>query len=461
MTTKTISVEDARNYATRAEDHIFDKKSADASGKTVQKIAVALANADGGEFVVGISDDREEPDPEKRWKGRESVEAFNPILQALFEISPTLAMEPIFLHSSEYLGYVLLVRIEKSMVVHHTADNTVYVRVGAQSLPLRDPQRIMELQFAKGAVSFEDQTLSELRTEEISDATELGRFLAAYSPRTDPLEFITNQNLVDRTSWHPRVAGILLFNDNPSATLPRKCAVKIARYETKEDDPERDHLKDILTLEGPLYPLIHSTVKKTTEIMSSVSVWTTAGLRTMQYPPEAIWEVMVNAFIHRDYSISDDIQVYIFDNRIEIVSPGKLPGFITPANILESRYSRNPKIVRTLSRYPDPPNKDLGEGLNTAFQKMMEWKLKKPEIIEDGNCVKVVIPHTPLATPAEAILEFLANNPTITNRQAREITGIRSENTMKREFYALRDAGIIEMVPELRGSSAAWRKKSS
>jgi ATP-dependent DNA helicase RecG len=368
-------------------------------------------------------------------------------------------MEALFLQSTGHLGYVLLVRIEKSSVVHHTADNTVYVRIGAQSLPVKDPQRVMELQFAKGAVSFEDQTLPDLRTEEISDAPELGRFLAAYSPKIDPLEFVTNQNLVDRASWHPRVAGILLFNGNPSATLPRKCAVKIARYETKEDDPERDHLKDIFTLEGPLYPLIHEAVEKTSEIMSSVAVWTTAGLATMAYPPEAIWEVTVNAFIHRDYSISDDIQIYIFDNRIEIVSPGKFPGFITAANILDSRYSRNPKIVRTLSRYPDPPNKDLGEGLNTAFQKMMEWKLKRPEVLEDGNYVRVIIPHAPLATPAEAILEFLANSPTITNRQGREITGIRSENTMKREFYALRDAGIIEMVPELKGSSAAWRKK--
>lgn len=459
MTIKTLSPVDARQYVTRAEDHIYDKKSAEASGKTVQKIAVALANADGGEFAVGICDESEEPDPEKRWRGRDTVEAFNPILQALFEVVPTLPMDSLFLHSSGYPGYVLLVRIEKSSVVHHTADNTVYVRVGAQSLPVKDPQRIMELQFAKGAASFEDQTLPELRTEEISDAAELGRFLAAYSPKTDPLEFVTNQNLVDRTTWHPRVAGILLFNDNPSAALPRKCAVKIARYETKEDDPERDHLKEIFTLEGSLYTLIHRTIQKTTEIMSSVSVWTTAGLRTMEYPPEAVWEVIVNAFIHRDYSLSDDVHVYIFDNRIEIVSPGKLPGFITTQNILDSRYSRNPKIVRALARYPDPPNKDLGEGLNTAFQKMLEWKLRKPEIAEEGNYVKVVIPHAPLASPAEAILEFLVHNTMITNKQAREITGIRSENTMKREFYALRDAGTIEMIPELKGSSAAWRLK--
>ena len=68
--------------------------------------------------------------------------------------------------------------------------------------------------------------------------------------------------------------------------MPRKCSIKIVRYETKEDDPERDHLKSTDTLEGPLYPLIHATVKAVTEAMSAVAVWTTTGLKTLQYPPK-------------------------------------------------------------------------------------------------------------------------------------------------------------------------------
>jgi len=441
----------------REEDHFFDKKAASVSGKKIQKIAVALANADGGEVAVGIADAKEEPDPIKRWAGASTIEDLNSHLQALTEVRPGLPMEAQLLKTAAYPGYVLLIRVEKSPALHSTADGTVYVRLGAQSLPVSDPQRVMELQYAKGATSFEDQVLPELRTEEIADASELGRFLADYSPRTDPLEFAANQNLIDRVTWQPRVAGLLLFNANPSALLPRKCGLKVARYETKEDDPEREHLKDIKTLEGPLYPLIRDAIKTTTEIMSSIKIWTTSGLRTMQYPPEAIWEVVVNAVIHRDYSISDDIQILIFNNRIEVISPGRLPGYVTPENILDARYSRNSKIVRTLARYKDAPNKDLGEGLNTAYQRMKDWRLRSPEILEEGNYVRVVIPHAPLATPSEAILEFLKTSPNITNRQAREITGIRSENSMKSEFYKLRDEGLLEMIPELKGAAAAWR----
>ncbi len=133
--------------------------------------------------------------------------------------------------------------------------------------------------------------------------------------------------------------------------MPRKCAVKIARYETREDDPERDHLKDTFSIEAPLYQQIHLAVEKVSEIMSGITIWTASGLKAVEYPPEAIWEIVVNAIIHRDYSISDNAQILLFDNRIEVISPGRLPGYVTPENILDARYSRNPKIVRALNRH--------------------------------------------------------------------------------------------------------------
>lgn len=195
--------------------------------------------------------------------------------------------------------------------------------------------------------------------------------------------------------------------------------------------------------------------------MSSISVWTPDGLKTLNYPPEAIWEVVVNALIHRDYSISDDVQVLIYNNRIEVLSPGRLPGYVTVENILEARYARNTKIVRTLNRYKEAPNKDLGEGLNTTFQRMKEWGLKQPEIVEERNYVKVTLPHIPLATPSEAILRFLTKNDMITNSQARDITGIKSENLVKVEFYKLRDEGFLERAPGLKGPKSAWRLTKS
>ena len=215
------------------------------------------------------------------------------------------------------------------------------------------------------------------------------------------------------------MAGVLLFADLPQAILPRKCGVRISRYETREDDPEREHLKDSYYVEGPAYRLIHRLCLPALRLFSTNRHREQTSGQLPCSCPEAIWEVFVNAIIHRDYSVSDDVHVTIFNDRIVIASPGRLPGYVRVDNILDAHFSRNSKIVRCLNRYKEAPNKDMGEGLNTAFQKMKEWKLKPPVIEEDGNYIKVTIRHAPLALPTEAILTWLETHPEITNAQAK------------------------------------------
>jgi ATP-dependent DNA helicase RecG len=457
LKTLIISDEEFAKIADRDESHFFDIKQHAATPKSIQKLAAAFSNADGGELVIGIKDKRTGRTLDERWEGIADIEQLNGHLQALFEIKPALDISYEFLRREGASGYALRVLVEKGAQVCATPDGRIYLRQGAQSLPVKDPDRVQQLSFAKGATSFEDTLLADLPAEQIVDSPVLASFLADYSPKTDPLEFAISQNLLDYRTWQPRTVAALLFHPNPSAVIPRKCAIKITRYETKEEDPERDHLAEQVTVEGSSYQLIHEAVKAVTDIMSSIEVWSTQGLKRLEYPPEAIWETVVNAVIHRDYSISDDIQILVFDNRIEILSPGKLPGYVSVENILDARFSRNAKMVRTLNRYKDPPNKDLGEGLNTTFQKMKEFGLKSPNITEEGNYLKVVLPHLPLAAPTVAIIEFLKSHEQITNRHARDITGIKSENLVKIEFYKLRDEGHIERVPDLAGPKSAWR----
>jgi ATP-dependent DNA helicase RecG len=101
----------------------------------------------------------------------------------------------------------------------------------------------------------------------------------------------------------------------------------------------------------------------------------------------------------------------------------------------------------------------VGEGLNTAFAAMSKLRLKPPLIAERDAAVLVTIRHEALASPEEAVMEYLASNDEIVNRIGREITGITSENSMKNVFYRLRDRGLIEPVPGRVGFGSAWRKK--
>ncbi|MGN6689837.1 MAG: ATP-binding protein [Sphingopyxis sp.] len=455
----TISRDQAIALCARPEDQFFDRKSGASKAKTAQKLAVAFGNSEGGEIAFGIKDDSEELSVEKRLALFSDPEEANDILQALYSINPSLNFRYSFLKVEGEEGYLLRVFVDKSQHVHATADGVTYRRVGASSIPVKDPNEISRMAFGKGAISFENTKIEGASPEVVVDS-EQAKFLTESIPEgPDSLAFAVNEGLIDREDWSPTVAGALLLSDHPQGVVPTRCECRIVFYDTREEKPERDHLKLNETVGGPLYPMIHAVVKRVSEVISDISILTTEGLKKVDYPPEAIWEIITNAIIHRDYSIADDVQIFIFQNRIEIISPGTLPAFVNLENILDVRYSRNPKIVRTLRRYPDAPNQDLGEGLNTAYQKMQDRRLKPPIIEIQNNYVKVIIGHTPLASPEEAVMEFLQTNNRITNREAREITGIKSENQMKEVLYRLRDRNIIYLDPDLKGNKAAWIKK--
>lgn len=460
MKERLITQPEIIEIANRDESHFYDNKAFEIKGDKIQKIAVAFANADGGEFIIGIKDKKEEANPINRWQGIKDIESFNFVFQNLTELSPTIP------HNYEFLRddkgqFALRVTIEKSEAVHKTASNVVYVRKSAQSLPLKDPVQIQALSYAKGESSYEDTLVNSAIAEDIFESQEIKKFLKDFSPQSDSIDFTVNQNLVDRKTYDPRTVGLLLFSDNPIPLLPKRCGIKVSRYETSEQIPERIHLKEQVSIEGCLNEQIKEASSLITLIMESVQVMGTNGLEKVKYPPETIWEILVNAVIHRDYSISDDIHVLIFNNRIEIKSPGKLPGYVNIENILDARFSRNSKIVRVLNKYKNPANKDMGEGLNTAFQRMEEFRLKAPIIIEDGNYIKVIISHTSLASPEERVMEYLEKNISIKNREAREITGVKSENVMKRHFYDLRDKNLIEPVMSKTGRKIiGWKKKN-
>jgi len=465
--TKKISEDEAILFLNEEEDHFFDFVQKDYKGETIQKKCVAFANADGGELLIGIYDREGKNLPGgkfERWNGfRVQEDANETITDILKNIKPNLegvTFEFLEIDKNEKLGKTLKVTIEKSADVHYTASGNSYIRAGAQCL-LITGDTITNLQLSKGARSYENQKVADYDLDRLIKSEELKNFLDYYLPKTNEKEFLRKQNLIvcHNEDCCPIYAGVLLYDENPSATLPKKCALKITRYDTAEDIPERENLKEQKTIEGPIYKQIIDGIKEIQRVVNSVAIMGPTGLEKAKYPPEAISEILVNALIHRDYNISDDVSVMIFNNRIEVHSPGPLPAHITPKNILDERFSRNAKIVRLLNKYPDRPNHDIGEGLNTAFQKMKEVRLKEPKIINNKNNVIVILPHEPLASPEDQIKQYLDNHVEITNEIARNITGIKSENKVKGCFYHLKGKGYIEMVPEKKGVNSAWRKK--
>lgn len=451
-----ITTSDINSTLSLEENHFQDVKSIEIAPAKLSRCIAAFANADGGEIFIGVDEDKKVG--VKSWRGFWDSEAANgyiQIFETLFPLGEDFSYE--FLRPPTPTGgLVLHATIQKTREPMKASDGVYYIRRGAQNLPVKTPEALDRLFRNKGITSFETKTI-DVPHETIFNSEVVIEFMLAVVPIAEPLPWLKKQILIRDDK--PTVAALLLFSDEPQAALPKRSAIKIYRYKTTDAEGARESLAfDPLTIEGCLYQQIKDSVSKTVELIEEVRVLGPSGLESIRYPIETLHEIITNAVLHRDYGIADDVHVRIFDNRVEVESPGRLPAHINEKNILQERFARNGTIVRLINKFPDPPNKDVGEGLNTAFAAMKKLQLRDPVIRQTENSVIVDIRHQKLGTPEEIIMEYLEEYGEITNRRVRELTGIGSENKVKGIFYSLASAKQIERVPGKGGGSAAWRK---
>lgn len=456
ITVKDLTSGEVEKLLGMDESHFLDFKSVDVSPRSISKDVSAFANASGGELFIGIDDKMGVAGEEREWRGFSNQEAANALIQTVHEQSPLGShYDATFLSNPDCSGLILLLTIFKAREVIPAANGDVYIRKGAQKLPVKGGEALQALKYSKGIISFENE-LTDAEEKDITNSETIINFLIDVVPTAEPEQWVKKQRLLRES--HPTVAGVMLLADEPQAILPKRSAIKIYRYKTKGEG-ERDALVfDPLTIDGPVVELIYAAVDKVKEIVEGIEKLGPSGLEQVSYPEEALHEIVTNAVLHRDYSIAADCQVRIYDNRVEIESPGKFPGHITRDNILGEQFARNPALVRIANKFHNSPNKDVGEGLNTAFESMKKLRLKEPIIDEGENSVVIVLRHESLGSPEQLVIDYLSSHPEITNSIGRDLTAIKSENTMKEVFYRLRDRGLLEQVPDKRGKNSAWRK---
>ena len=437
------------------ENYLNDIKAREIKPAKLSETISAFANAAGGDVYVGIEEDK--ISNTRTWHGFDDPEQANAISHVLFQahaFGNHVKFE--FLSNKNLPGLVLHITIKKVKEIVKSSSGEVFVRINAGKQKIDTPEKLKRLELDKGIVTFENEWV-EIPLPRIENSLSILNFLINVIPTGEPLTYLNNQDLIKE--GNARVSGVLLFCDEPAVFLPKRCSVKIMRYRTKDNDIGREFLEGTpLTIEGDAYNLIYNAVSATKQIVEGIKKLGEEGLETIEYPEDALHEVITNAILHRDYSIVTDVQIRIFDNRIEIENPGKLPGHVTITNILDTQSARNPSLVRLINKFPNPPNKDVGEGLNTAFRAMESLRLKPPVIREKDSSVLVVIRHEPLGSPEELVMKFMENNEEITNTIARDITGIKSENTMKNVFLRLKVRNMLEPIPERKGPASAWRK---
>ncbi|HCN7787271.1 TPA: putative DNA binding domain-containing protein, partial [Escherichia coli] len=420
-----ISAQEIKALLNTTEDHFNDFKSKQIAPNKLQETFVAFANADGGNIYIGIEDAA---------SGRERISGFNEPEEANAIISTLLentnpAVENV---EVEYLrtpsnGLILHVDIPKSPKVHYTASGDCFIRANAQKLKIKG-ERITQLSYSKGAEPYEKKAVDIVEVEDILESEYYSDYLRRIGTTQSPRVFLKKQRLLTKKDGEfvPNVGCVLLFDEEPQGCLDTRCAVKVYRLRTTEAEYKREQLQeDPVTIEGPLEVVILNTIAKVKEYVDGASFKDGENLVKLSYPAEALKEILVNAVIHRDYSQKDDVHVKVYDNRIEVQSPGRLPGYMTINNLYEERFSRNPNLVRLLHKLPNPVNHDIGEGLDTAKNELRKAGLVAPVFEERGNNFVVIVKHQTIASIEDVIINYFKENPTgqLTNKLVRQLSG--------------------------------------
>ncbi|MBU2714159.1 RNA-binding domain-containing protein [Zooshikella harenae] len=450
MEVRIIDQDELDSLLALNEDHFNDVKSKRINPSKLQETFVAFANSDGGDLYIGIEDKSERGE---RVIGFGEQEDANALLSTLLE-ETNPAVENVLIEFLEVEGKGLLLHfgIPKSPKVHYTASGDCYIRINASKRKIKG-DRITQLGYSKGAEPYERRALDNVDIEDIVEGELLSKYMCRVGTHLEPEAFLRKQRLLTKKDGErvPNVGSILLFDDEPQATLETRCAVKVYRLRTTEIEYRREQLEEMpVTINGDVESVIEKTVNQVSKYIDGASFQDAGKIVKLNYPSEALKEILVNAVIHRDYSLNDDVHVRVFDNRVEVQSPGKLPGYMTLENLYDERFSRNPNVVRMLHNLPDPVNHDIGEGLDTAKNELKKAGLVDPIFDEKENAFIVTIKHQKLASIEDVILQYFSENPdsSISNKLVRQLSGEDDMQKVKLALQKLRAAGEIKLEDE-------------
>lgn len=367
----------------QTEGQYFERKNAKIAPKDFIKHLIGFANAGGGMFVIGIEDDGEITGFKK--PKAHSVSEYLHAVQTLQKIPIVHRSEVVAVQNSVGKPDELLVfHIEPSLNrVIEADDGTAYLRSKDQTLLLKYEQR-KQLEYDKGQRNFEDEIVPDADFSDL-DIELLEEYKRHLNSTSALDEILYARNLMNKSGQITN-AGILLFGKNPSRYFPN-ARIKVLKYDgtTQKTGSQINIIKEF-QLEGALPKLITQARQVVASQLREFQTLDDNGnfVKMDEYPEFAWFEGIVNAVTHRSYAfLGDYIRVSIYDNRLEIFSPGKLPNIVTVENMLNTRYSRNPRIARILSEFGWV--KELNEGVKRIFNEMEQYFLHLPTYQEPNG----------------------------------------------------------------------------
>ena len=417
-------------------------------GRNDRKIetVIAFANTEGGILALGIEDPAKASGRDRLRGIQENPESVDDLKRLLAQritprLTPPDTLEPVFVEigctlRDGKIGSIVLVRVAKSGAVHSLVDDGTFIRLPKSNRQI-PASEITELAFKRGTVSVVSGLVDV--PFDLLDG-EMWREYASQRQLSRPIpEAMLSLGLARKEgkAVKPTRAAVLLFAEEPGGLLDSKCAVRLFHYrgDNVEHSPSTNLLRPPRTISGPLLRVITETTRVIVdELATGVQVGPLGFEVAQKYPVRVIQEAVTNAVIHRDYRLSADIHVRIFSDRIEVESPGLLPGPVSIGNLREiGSRPRNRVLVDHLREFPRPPNLDAGEGVRMMFRTMNQASLYPPVFLTEPElkreAVRVFLFNEARPSTWDQVADFIQRHGVIGNREVREL--LRSDDPVR------------------------------
>lgn len=380
--------EELKEIISNGENSYIEFKEEGIRAKDLAEEIVAFANSEGGMILIGINDYGNivgvtDPLIEEKIMNvcrNNCIPNIIPTFQSIIWEGKTIA----------------IISISKGVnKPYFTTDHKYYIRVGTTKR-IASREELLRLFEANGALHFdispvEDTSIKDLNLDVIRDYfLEYNAFDLHEESKEATQRILINADIMTETNNKVlcTVGGLLIFGINPEKRLPQN-GLSFAHFKGSEIT---DSLIDKKVITGRIQDIAEQAMVVLKNNMKSPSVIN--GIKREEkeeYPILVLREAIVNTLVHRNYSIcGSKIRIFMFDDRIEFHSPGRLPNTVTIEKMkIGISYARNPFLVKYMEnlRYID----QLGRGIPMILKSMKEIGAKEPLLQELGEEFVLII----------------------------------------------------------------------
>jgi ATP-dependent DNA helicase RecG len=407
------------------------------------KTCIAFANASGGRIFIGVEDGSREVIGVSE---EDRLKLYNDFANSLYHsVSPSLVAQIYEQNFGQHS--VLIIEIPPSprkpyFLKAKGVRGGTYIRVGS-STRLATTETIEDLTREAQRISYDEEIV---HTDLACLSKDLLRhyFGATVSTKRLLSEKIIGMKPANKEDVCPTVAGILMFSETPSQYI-KEALIRCTQFKGIEG-------RDILRTED----IVGTVEQQVSQGLKLLSAWMTKDYKlqgakvegVLPVPMEALREALINALLHRKYTIAGAIKVALYDDRLEIFSPGDFPGLVDINNLGDgTTFLRNPVLVRLA--YQLKLIETRGTGIRLIYDSCRKAGIRKPMYYDDGDFVKVVFYFEPdvhaYDEESESIIAYVRLNKQVTAQQIADYLSV-SRNTAIRRMVDLIHENKIKKV---------------